>query len=337
MRVRYRRAAPAFEFPGFFRWRRHLRLQQERILAPLRILTILAGGLIWLMSPHAASTQVRDALSVATAYAVLLFALLRLRPRWTGRLHFAVPFLDFLLVILWVRITGGPSSIFSPLFFLGASSAAILLSGGEGLAFAVAYSVAYAVVVHPPGMFGPIALLISGLGLSAWSALGQRDRIAHLRDPLTGSFNRAYGLDHLRDLLTARAFPFAIGLVDLDLFKQINDMHGHATGDRALRECVRAIQSRLRADDLLVRLGGDEFLIIWPGLDVTEATAAAERVREAAEQVVVPVASSPDPLRMTLSIGVAQARRGMRPTELLSSADRSLYRAKLERNRVARI
>lgn len=336
MTIRYRRrtvTANDNPFPGYTKWQRHLRLQLERIVSPLRLLTVACMAIVWVSVGRVGAIPARDTAISGAAYALMLLVLLRAKPQWAARIHFVVPLLDFLLITLWVGITGGAQSPFGPLFFLGAAGAAILLSGGRGVGYAIAYAVADAVIARPAAMVEPFSIVIFGVGISIFSAFVQRDRISHLHDALTGSFNRAYGLFHLHDLLGARAFPFSVGLVDLDLFKQINDVHGHAAGDRALRECVRVLQENLREKDLLVRLGGDEFLLIWPDLDAQAAAQTADRLREAVSVLQVPVPNGN--IGLTISMGVAQARRGMRPADLLSAADRSLYHAKQGRNRVA--
>lgn len=124
--------------------------------------------------------------------------------------------------------------------------------------------------------------------------------------------------------------PLAVVMIDLDHFKRLNDVHGHQTGDRALRLAAMAIATSTRTMDLAARYGGEEFCVVMPGVDAAGAANAAERIRRAIERV------SPD-LPITASVGVASApAHGATATELTAAADAALYEAKRDgRNRVA--
>jgi diguanylate cyclase (GGDEF)-like protein/PAS domain S-box-containing protein len=148
-------------------------------------------------------------------------------------------------------------------------------------------------------------------------------------DPLTGAYNRRQG-----DALLAAEFsrrsrdgrPFAVLLLDIDHFKTINDRFGHPAGDAVLRSLVQACQTALRPIDMVVRWGGEEFLVVLPDTDAVAAMSAAERVRVAlaATEVVIP---DPSTIRFTVSMGVAVSQRDS-PGELLRRADVALYTAK---------
>jgi diguanylate cyclase (GGDEF)-like protein len=148
-------------------------------------------------------------------------------------------------------------------------------------------------------------------------------------DPLTGAYNRRQG-----DALLAAEFsrrsrdgrPFAVLLLDIDHFKTINDRFGHPAGDAVLRSLVQACQTALRPIDMVVRWGGEEFLVVLPDTDAVAAMSAAERVRVAlaATEVVIP---DPSTIRFTVSMGVAVSQRDS-PGELLRRADVALYAAK---------
>jgi diguanylate cyclase (GGDEF)-like protein len=154
-------------------------------------------------------------------------------------------------------------------------------------------------------------------------------------DPLTGLLNRRAMEERLEQELqrTARyGEPLSVLLMDVDGLKQINDAHGHAGGDRALRVVARAMREQSRAIDLTGRWGGDEFLVAAPNTDTAPATHLADRIRRA-------VVDSPDGPAPTVSIGVATCReqgRAVPASRLIALADDALYRAKqLGRNRVA--
>jgi len=166
-------------------------------------------------------------------------------------------------------------------------------------------------------------------------------------DPLTGLFNRRYAMSALARIAEAAAASgraFAVMVIDLDRFKAVNDRHGHAAGDAVLVEASRRIAGALRSQDLVARLGGEEFLAVMPETGVAEAEVAAERVRRAICTAPFRVPGVAEPLALTTSIGVAvggsrgESGAGGAPHQtagLVEQADRALYAAKARgRNRV---
>jgi diguanylate cyclase (GGDEF)-like protein len=158
--------------------------------------------------------------------------------------------------------------------------------------------------------------------------MSQRLEELAMRDPLTGALNRRAAMQLLEQALTQDAGPTAVALLDLDHFKRINDRLGHPMGDEVLRRVVRLSAGCLRGhDDRMARLGGEEFLIVLPGVvDEAAAVSIAERVRQAV-QAADWLALDPS-LAVSLSAGVAIARAGESADSLLQRADRALYRAK---------
>jgi two-component system, cell cycle response regulator len=165
-----------------------------------------------------------------------------------------------------------------------------------------------------------------------------------LTDFLTGWHNRRYLNARLKEEL-ARAQRQGTGLtcllIDLDRFKQINDQHGHLAGDMALREAAQRVDAHIRGSDAAARFGGDEFVVLAPGISPEQAAALAERIRLAVCET--PLEISPGvQLNMTVSIGVAgthlsrdEADLKNAAERLLADADAALYRAKQQgRNRV---
>ncbi|MGA9664335.1 MAG: GGDEF domain-containing protein, partial [Pseudomonas alloputida] len=134
----------------------------------------------------------------------------------------------------------------------------------------------------------------------------------------------------------AQALPLTLMMLDIDHFKSINDAHGHAVGDQVLRQFASTLQDQLHNDELIARLGGEEFVVILPGLAPDRANFTAERLRRAIQDLHVTQADQR--LQITVSIGVAGCDADMpAPSldELLASADQALYRAKARgRNRV---
>ena len=126
-------------------------------------------------------------------------------------------------------------------------------------------------------------------------------------DPLTGLHNRRYALPHLA-AIAARAAEagrdYAVMVVDLDWFKAVNDKHGHAAGDAVLVEVAQRLQSNLRDEDLLARIGGEEFLVVLPDCSTTAARLVAERLCAALDERPIRLASGVS-LKVTVSIGVA--------------------------------
>jgi diguanylate cyclase (GGDEF)-like protein len=175
------------------------------------------------------------------------------------------------------------------------------------------------------------------------------DRLYRLAmvDEGTGVFNRRYLLDALqRAVAQARASgatqaPLCVVGVDLDHFKRVNDRFGHPAGDDVLRDCAAAMKAVLGPSAVLARLGGEEFIVLLPGVDAPASRVVAERLRQAV--AAVPFALTPllggaaVAHRQTASFGIAALVPALRdPAELLALADQRLYEAKeAGRNQVA--
>ena len=157
-------------------------------------------------------------------------------------------------------------------------------------------------------------------------------------DPLTAVSNRATVLGYLErhfELARRHHRPLSVVLCDLDHFKEVNDRHGHATGDLVLQRFGTLLMARLRGSDQGGRIGGEEFLVVLPETQKHEALNVAEDLRKALEAEAV-VTAGGQPLQVTCSLGVAQIQEGDgNGGALLARADVALYRAKdLGRNRV---
>ncbi|HET9189888.1 MAG TPA: tetratricopeptide repeat-containing diguanylate cyclase, partial [Rudaea sp.] len=186
---------------------------------------------------------------------------------------------------------------------------------------------------------GLLAILIGLLSLLAIRQLARLrnwKRMASV-DALTGVANLR-GVQHFANAALRRAHaqnePLTVLAIDIDEFKRINDVHGHPTGDRVLREVAHACADALRDGDLLGRIGGEEFLAILPGTLLDHAVDVAERLRRRVE--TLEIADLPGSVRATISIGVAEMLPHDRDVSaLVERADAALYRAKaLGRNRV---
>lgn len=153
-------------------------------------------------------------------------------------------------------------------------------------------------------------------------------------DPLTGTHNRRYAMPRLAGIAAQAAQEgsgFAVMVVDIDRFKDVNDRHGHAAGDAVLVEVAQRLAERLRMSDLLARIGGEEFLVALPQTSLAEAQQVAERLRRRVGDSPVRLPSGRD-LRVTVSIGVSLGQtadlRAVDVGEMIDRADRALLRAK---------
>ncbi|MEZ5686128.1 MAG: GGDEF domain-containing protein [Paracoccaceae bacterium] len=157
----------------------------------------------------------------------------------------------------------------------------------------------------------------------------QLERLAHY-DMLTGAGRRSLlerRFDREKMLADRLGGAFSLVLVDLDFFKDVNDMGGHAFGDLVLQRAVRRMQAVLRRQDTLARIGGEEFAVLLPGADLAEAIAVAERLRGAVAEMRVAWQGVVHD-RQTASLGVAQWAPDESLRGLLERADRALFGAK---------
>ncbi|HEX8161563.1 MAG TPA: diguanylate cyclase [Pyrinomonadaceae bacterium] len=157
---------------------------------------------------------------------------------------------------------------------------------------------------------------------------------AAFTDHLTGLANRRRFERQLeREVSRTRRFshPFCLLLLDIDLFKKVNDTYGHDVGDDAIRRLGNALQAGTRGIDTAARVGGEEFGVILTETDFAHGLEVAERLRASIAEMAVPVAG-----RITVSVGLAEFNAGLRDArELFNAADAALYEAKRQgRDRV---
>lgn len=162
------------------------------------------------------------------------------------------------------------------------------------------------------------------------------ERLAQL-DPLTGLNNRRAFYDKTGPLWShaiRHAHPTSVMLLDIDLFKQVNDAYGHAHGDEVLKATASTLRQSIRLGDVLARWGGEEFIVFLPETDEAEATKLAERLRAATAGMRVPHKAGAS--AVTASVGIAQRAPGHLTLDaLIASADDCLYQSKQQgRNRV---
>lgn len=252
----------------------------------------------------------------------------------------------FALLVLGVGValSGGPESPVLPWAIIpGAMAAArfrwqVVVAGAGITALVILLSTVpvdpQAAIDDPAPLAVSLALLVAVTSITSVLLHGEllhRDRA--VLDPLTGLLNRAALETRTEELeQQARLIGGTISLVlcDLDGFKRVNDDHGHDRGDAVLRQVADELRRSLRSFELVYRIGGEEFLMLLPGIELGEATEIAERVRRAI------AGSRPGGLELTLSGGVACASGAFTYTELFKAADGALLEAKREgRNRVS--
>jgi diguanylate cyclase (GGDEF)-like protein len=243
------------------------------------------------------------------------------------------------MIVTSVALTGGPTSpamswfaipivTLSARFPVRGVIAGVLVT--VVMLLAVAFGVnAHAVLVHPPLLIMPLALTIAVAILStALMHSDVRHRSEAIIDQLTGMLNR-HALDGRVVELTHQSHrtgqPVGLIVGDLDHFKDVNDTHGHATGDAVLQDVAYMLRKHLRAFDLAYRIGGEEFLVLLPGADLEQAVAMAERLRQGVAADTVGGG-----LRVTMSFGVSASGHGdvFDYERVCAEADAALYEAK---------
>jgi len=185
--------------------------------------------------------------------------------------------------------------------------------------------------------FRDISKLIENLTLKV-ASLTEEIRNMAILDPLTGLFNRNYLHKFVEDKIVSlykrRKLPLSVAMIDIDRFKQINDTFGHQTGDKVLKRLAEIIKAELRKEDIPIRFGGEEILIIFPYTQKDKALRAVERIKEKLAKVNFGFGYP-----VTFSAGIAEypgdIEELIRLEDLIRIADRRLYIAKRTgRNRI---
>jgi diguanylate cyclase (GGDEF)-like protein len=177
-------------------------------------------------------------------------------------------------------------------------------------------------------------MLLFEVLLSQWR---HRENLIHRLseiDPLTNLYNRRSINEALLDLDHRMTSDYAVVLLDLDHFKNINDRYGHDKGDETLVKVSNVLKNELRDSDVVGRFGGEEFILLLKKSSLEQAQQIAERCRSKIESLTLTNEYS-EPIPITASFGIAISQPNMRPQQLLSQADQALYKAKAAgRNRV---
>jgi diguanylate cyclase (GGDEF)-like protein len=198
-----------------------------------------------------------------------------------------------------------------------------------------------ALVLAPPAWLASVAVLALATVLTLLVATAQASQrrarqrheeqllVACRFDSLSGAMSRAYlGERAARDFSLAQrhARPLAVAMLDLDHFKNVNDTHGHATGDAVIRGLVATCKAILRHEDYVGRIGGEEFVCVMPETSASEALACAQRIRMNFERLRLNCRTGQ--VHATVSIGIAVMGQQETWEALLAEADAAMYRAK---------
>jgi diguanylate cyclase (GGDEF)-like protein len=307
-----------------------------------RVAPVLVGGVV----ATAAALWPLLGLRAVAVFALVSFGFHALDPDFPPlrRWHASRPRLLVAAALLGVAclLSGGPHSALVMLFAMPAVVActhlrgrrlAVAMAAIELLVIAVVASDGLGALATRPDLLvvPTVTLVMVGIVVTALAGSDVEHRNAAALDPLTGMLNR-HGLAgrfaELRAQAERTGAPISVALVDVDGFKSVNDEHGHGHGDEVLRGVAATIGANLRSFELAYRIGGDEFVVVLPGVPLPEAIEVAERLRRRVEQA--------PGLDVTLSIGVTSAAGdGVVYEALYARADEALYRAKLAgRNRV---
>ncbi|HTZ86713.1 MAG TPA: diguanylate cyclase [Solirubrobacteraceae bacterium] len=252
--------------------------------------------------------------------------------------------ITMLLIGVGVVLSGGPRSVALPWMALPVAMAAarfrlqvVLAALGLTVAIVLASTIgAYPErTIHDPASLVATLALLIGIVSIVWAlqAAELHHRGEAIIDPLTGLLNRNALVPRFAELTHQARLthqPVCLLLCDIDNFKAINDEHGHDRGDAVLCDTAYQLRKRLHSFELVYRLGGEEFLIVLPGVDSAAGCEVAERLRSGLEQ------GAPAGVAITISIGVSAASgEQMEYESLFKAADLALYEAKRAgRNRV---
>jgi diguanylate cyclase (GGDEF)-like protein len=236
-----------------------------------------------------------------------------------------------------IAVTGGPHSPLLGWIAIPTITAAIRFRRQVVVCFMASaglITLAATVPIDPGGFAnGPAYVIATAALIISVTTVGMQLMSSELKhreesvlDPLTGLLNRkalASRFLELEQVATQSEASVCVIAADLDHFKLVNDSHGHQRGDDVLRDVTYEMRKRLRTFELMYRLGGEEFLIVLPGVDLAEGMQVAERLREGVEEC------NPAGLAQTISMGVAAASGAdVTYDGLVGMADRALYDAK---------
>ncbi len=218
---------------------------------------------------------------------------------------------------LVIRIRENASTSHIPIIVLSARND----EGAKTESFALGADAYFEKPVDPGTLSTAVASMLQRL--ADRTRQSSRDAVTHLPNRMV--FYKAF--TRATRLASRTKEPLTIALLDLDRFKSVNDIYGHQMGDRVLKKISQILLQTLRASDLLARWGGEEFAILFPNTDLTQARVA---LNKALEGLRTQPFATPDgrPFRMTFSGGLTQVEKGTSIEQAINEADRYLYLAK---------
>lgn len=186
-------------------------------------------------------------------------------------------------------------------------------------------------------IIGPQVAL--ALERAEWQERAEEFQLMSITDPLTGLLNRRYLQERMNEEVNRSKrydYPMSFLMIDIDDFKNYNDLNGHQAGDQALQITAHCLKVALRSADVACRYGGEEFGILLPQTPLNEASAIAERMRQRVAETVYPHGKSQPLGSVTISIGISTSYKQLdTPERIIAAADRALYNAKRKgKNRI---
>lgn len=282
--------------------------QIERWLGGIRLNYSSRG---WI--PYVTKLAIIAAIIYATLYAADVYR--------SPEIGFAIFFM--LLPQMWIAYT---ESAFRVALSLAAASTWLAILVAHFQLVEMAFTYQFALCVIAANAYFALAV----------PALTSNNQLLHERayiDGLTKVFARDYFIEKANNLVQAhqpQGEALSLIMFDLDNFKAINDELGHTAGDHALKEATKSVRTKLRSDDLIGRFGGDEFMVLIPGEDVAQASATAERLRQAIATVAIN-----EQFQLSASFGVVQLHPAEHVLNAIERVDKALFEAKRAgRNRV---
>lgn len=174
--------------------------------------------------------------------------------------------------------------------------------------------------------------IATALERAGWQERASEFQLMSVTDPLTGLLNRRYLEERLNEELNrSRRYNYSLSflMIDIDDFKNYNDVNGHQAGDQALQITAHVLKAELRLEDVACRYGGEEFCILLPQTPINEASAIAERIRRKIAEAQYPYGKNQPLGQVTISIGISTLSRHVDTSvAVIEAADRALYKAK---------